>query len=218
MPATVDLYVGVEVDQLGQFVVAQNRLRHDDLATGVLVRVEQVALRPDRALQTGHHLFADGVQRRVGHLGEQLLEVVEQHPRALGEHGDRRVGSHRADRLGAGSGHRRNQQVELLVGVTENQLPQHNPMVRHPHVVALRQLGQRNQPVVQPLLVGLLGGQLGLDLLVGDDAALCGVDQEHPAGLQPHPAHHLRRVEVQHSGLGGHHDQAVLGYPNPRRA
>ena len=43
VPATVDLAVGVEVDQLGQFVVAQHRLRQDDLATGVLVRVEQVA-------------------------------------------------------------------------------------------------------------------------------------------------------------------------------
>ena len=36
-------------------------------------------------------------------------------------------------------------------------------------------------PGVEPLLVGLLGGELGLDLLVGDDAALGGVDQEHAA-------------------------------------
>lgn len=37
----------------------------------------------------------------------------------------------------------------------------------------------------------MLGGQLRFDLLVGDDAALRGVHQEHAAGLQPHPAHHL---------------------------
>jgi hypothetical protein len=37
---------------------------------------------------------------------------------------------------------------------------------------------------VQPLAVGLGGGQLGLDLGVVDDAALLQVDQEHLAGLQ----------------------------------
>ena len=65
------------------------------------------------------------------------------------------------------------------------------------------------QAGVEPLLVRVLGGQLGLDLLVGDDAALRGVDQEHAAGLQPHLLHDGRRVEVQHAGLGRHHDQAV---------
>ena len=108
---------------------------------------------PDGALQAGHHLFTDGVQRWVGHLREQLLEVVEQHARPLGEHRNRCIGSHRADRLRTGTGHRRHQQVKLLVGVTEDQLPQHDPMVRHPHVVALRQLVQRNQAVVEPLLI-----------------------------------------------------------------
>ena len=217
MPTAVDLDVRVEVDQLGQFVVAQNRLRQHDLAAGVLVRVEQITFSAGGSLQAGHHLFADGVQRRVGHLGEQLLEVVEQHPRPLGEHRNRSVGPHRADRLGAGARHRRHQQVELFVGVAENQLPQDNSMVRHPHVVALGQLGQRNQPVVQPLLIGVFGGQLGLDLLVGHDAALRGVDQKHPAWLQPHPAHHRRRVEVKHAGLGGHHHQTVVSDPNPGR-
>ena len=40
MPASVDLDVGVEVDQLGQLMVTQNRLLHRDLVTGFLVRVE----------------------------------------------------------------------------------------------------------------------------------------------------------------------------------
>ena len=123
MPTTVHLDVGVQVDQLGQLVVTQDRLRHHDLTAGILVGVEQVTFRPDRAGQAGHHLFADGVQRRVGHLGEQLLEVVEQHPRTLRQHRDRRIGAHRAKRLGAGACHRRDQQVEFFVGVAEHQLP-----------------------------------------------------------------------------------------------
>ena len=71
---------------------------------------------------------------------------------------------------------------------------------------------------VQPLLVGVLGGQFGLDLLVGDDAALGGVDQEHPARLQAHPLDHLGRVEVEDTDLGGHHHKTVLGHPDPGRA
>ena len=186
MLAAADLVIGIDVDQLGQFVVAQDRLRQHDLAARLRRRVEQVALRADGALQAGHHLFADGVQRRVGDLGEQLLEVVEQHPRPRREHGDRGVGAHRAQRLGAGARHRRDQQVELLVGVAEHLLAQHDPVMRHPDVVAVRQVVEVEQAGVEPLLIRVLGGQFGLDLLVVDDAALRGVDQEHPAGLQAH--------------------------------
>ena len=81
--------------------------------------------------------------------------------------------------------------------------------MRHADVVAGRQLVEVEQAGVEPLLVRLLGGQLGLDLLVGDDAALRGVDQEHAAGLQPHLLHDGGRVEVEHAGFGGHHDEAV---------
>ena len=51
----------------------------------------------DRAVERGDELFADRVERRVGDLGEELAEVVEEQPRLLGERGDRRVGAHRAD-------------------------------------------------------------------------------------------------------------------------
>ena len=78
-----DLVIGIDADQLRQLGVAQDRLRQHDLAARLGVRVEQVALGTDGALQAGHHLFANGVQRRVGHLGEQLLEVVVEHPRPL---------------------------------------------------------------------------------------------------------------------------------------
>ena len=40
------------------------------------------------------------------------------------------------------------------------------------------------KPGVQPVLIGVVGGELVLDLLVVDDAPLRGVDEEHAAGLQ----------------------------------
>ena len=48
---------------------------------------QQVAFRPDHRLHGRHDLLADGVQRRVCHLGEELLEVVVQRLRHVGEHG-----------------------------------------------------------------------------------------------------------------------------------
>ena len=54
-----------------------------------------------------------------------------------------------------------------------------------PRPPALRQRGQVHQAGVQPVLVRVLGGQRALDLLVGDDLPGGGVDEEHPARLQP---------------------------------
>ncbi len=42
---------------------------------------------------------------------------------------------------------------------------------------------------MEPVAVRVLGGEGGLDLLVVDDAALAGVDEEHLPGLQPALAH-----------------------------
>lgn len=95
MWAPIDLVVGIEADQLGELVVTQNRLGQHDLVAGVLVRVEQVTFAAGGALQAGHHLLADGVQRRVGHLGEQLMEVVVEHARTLRQHRNWSVGAHR---------------------------------------------------------------------------------------------------------------------------
>lgn len=93
--------VGVDVDELGQLVVVDDRERQGDGATGGRGGLQQVALRAERRVQRGDQLFADGVQRRVGDLREQLGEVVEEQPGALGERGDGRVGAHGADRLGS---------------------------------------------------------------------------------------------------------------------
>ena len=56
-----------------------------ELAAARPGRVEQVALRADGAAQAGDELLADRVQRRVGDLGEQLGEVVEEQPRPLAD-------------------------------------------------------------------------------------------------------------------------------------
>ncbi len=74
------------------------------------------------------------------------------------------------------------------------------------------------RPACSQSSYGLGGGQLGLDLVVLDDPALGGVDQEHPARLEPALGDHRGRVEVEDAGLAAEHDQAVFGAPPAARA
>ena len=75
-----------------------------------------------------------------------------------------------------------------------------------------------DQAGVEPLAVGLAGGELALDLVVADDPAVLGVDEEHPPGWSRPCADDGRGVEVEHAGLGGEHDEAVVGDPVPAGA
>ena len=112
----------LDVDEAGQLLVGQHGVVDEDLPAGLRPGVQQVALRSEPAVDRGDDLLPDGVQWRVGHLGEQLLEVVEQHPRALRQHGHRGVGAHGPERLLAVPGHRGDEDPQLLVGVAEGQL------------------------------------------------------------------------------------------------
>ena len=212
------LPVVVDVDDLGELVVAQHRERQDHLATARRARVEQVLLRTQLAEQRGDQLLADRVQRRVRDLGEQLAEVVVERPRPRREEGERGVVAHRADRLRPGGGHRLEEDVELLLGVAERLLALAQRRGRDDLALARRQVVEVDQAGVQPVLVRLLGGQRALDLGVVDDAAGGGVDQEHAARLQPALPHHRTRRHVQHADLGGQRDEPVLGDPVPGRA
>ena len=210
--------VVVDVQDLGELVVVDDRERQEHLPAGRRGRVEEVLLRAEGAPEAGHQLLADGVQRRVGHLGEQLAEVVVEQPGAVGQRGHRGVGAHRADRLGAGGRHRRHQDAQLLLGVAEQQLPADDGLVAGPGAAALGQRGQVHETRVQPVVVGVLGGQRPLDLLVGDDLPGRGVDQEHPAGLQPALGHDVGGRDVEDADLAGEDHQVVLGLPPAARA
>ena len=65
--------------------------------------------------------------------------------------------------------------------------------------------------------VRLRARQLALDLLVGDDAALDGVDQEDPARVQPLLDQDVFGRDVEHADLGRHDHQVVLGHVVARR-
>jgi hypothetical protein len=171
----------LNVGDLGELVVVDHRERQLDLGLADLLGIQEVAVGADGTGQRRHELFADGVQRRVGHLGEGLHEVIEEQPGALGQHGHGSVRAHGAERFGTGAGHRAEQDLQFLGGVAEGALADVDGRGRVDHVLALGKVVEVDQVVLDPLRPRVGGGHLGLDLFVVDDAAGFGIHQEHPA-------------------------------------
>ncbi len=148
------------------------------------VDVEQVGLGADERHQRHHDRLADRIDRRVGDLREQLLEVVVERLVLVGEDGERRVVAHRADALLAGLRHRAHQELDVFLRVAERLLAIEQRLAELASRRARRQVLELDAHAVDPLPVRLGRRELVLQLLVVDDAALLEVDQEHLAGLQ----------------------------------
>ena len=178
-----------------------------------VVDVQQVGLGADEAHQRHHHFLADRVDGRVRDLCETLLEVVVEGLVVSRQHRDRRVGAHRADGFLAVERHRCHQELDVLLRVAEGLLAVQQRFRRlwHAVVIGAGHLVQTHAQRVDPLPVGLGGGQLRLDLAVVDDAPLLQVDQEHLAGLQPPFLDDARIRDLgQHAGFRRHHHQIVF--------
>ena len=200
----------VQVPQLREIVVRDHRRVHLDVVARSRIGRQQVGLGAQRRSHVGHQLLADRVQRRVGHLREELLEVVVQEPRAIRENGERGVGAHRADRLGAGLSHRRDEDPQILLGVAESALQRADGFLRPGrNAGGRRQVVDVDQLLLQPRGVGLLAGEAALDLLVVDDPSLRRVDQEDAARMQPFLDQHVLRRDVEDAHLGRHDHHVV---------
>ena len=180
--------------------------------------MQQVSLRANGVAEAGDQLLADGIQGRIGYLGKQLREVVEQHPRLVAEYRNRRVGTHGAECLLPRPSHGQHQQLQLLQCVTKYPLaPQYRLVTPHLMITGGKIIDMQ-QTGMQPVFIGMIGGQVVLQFFVVDDAALRSVDEEHATGLQAALSDHLVGGDVEHSYLGGHHHHIVRGDPEPTGA
>ena len=84
----------IDVFDRSELFVGQNRMRNEQSMAMLLGRFEQVQLGPDVALQRHDDLFANRIDRRVGHLSKELFEVVIDHPRLVREAGQGGVVAH----------------------------------------------------------------------------------------------------------------------------
>lgn len=136
----------------------------------------------DGRARSRHNLFPNRIDRRIGDLGEHLLEIVIQSLGTAGQHSQRRIIAHRADRLRPAGRHRLQYLAQILERVAERLLAAaHTHMLRSGHPRRIRYLLQIDEMLIQPLPVRLFAGDGGFHLFVGDDPALLRIDQQHPS-------------------------------------
>ena len=90
--------------------------------------------------------------------------------------------------------------------------------MRHVLVALSWQIGDVDQALFDPFLVGPSGGQRGLNLLVLNNATGLHVHQEHTPRLYARALHNVLRRDIQDTSFGGHHHQALVGHPDAPRA
>ena len=158
-----------------------------------------------------HHLFANGIDRRIGDLGEKLFEVIKKRLRFVRQAGERGIGSHRTKRFLAVDRHRRHQEAHVFIGVPEGALAHHDGgVIGAVYARRLAEVFERDLVAGQPVGIAVPGRQLVLDLTIGNDAALFQIHQEHLARLQAAFHLYVFRLDRQYPGLGRHHHEVVV--------
>jgi hypothetical protein len=166
--------VAIDVPDLLHLIEVEHRLAHFESQRRVhLVDAEQVRLRTDERYERSNELFADRVDRGVGHLRKQLLEIMRQRLVLARQHCERRVVAHRADRLLAIGGNRLHDDLDIFLRVRERLLPIEQ---RHRGAQRRRLLGidvvELDPDALDPFRVGPRRSERILQLLVVNDAAL----------------------------------------------
>ena len=201
----------IQRPDLDQIHTGQDRvvdLQHTAVRTLFL---QQIPVGPDVDRSIRNDLLPQRVDRRVCHLGKQLLEIMKQRRMMPGQHSQRHIMPHGHRRLRPGARHRKDLLLHVLVGIAKS-LVQLVPDLLRVHrdlFIGNGQMIQMQQAVIQPLAVWLFPGIARLTLLVGEDALFFHVNKQHPAGLESRLFHNMRGIDVQHAHLGGQ-DHLVL--------
>ena len=201
----------IDLPQLLQLRVPQDGLGHHQLVAVVGRLAQKVDLRADAGLEAHHDRLPQRVDRGVGDLGEELLEVAVQRRAHVGHHGQGHVVAHRPGGLGGVARHRHQEHVQVLLGPAEGQLLGPQRLHTGDAGAPLGQVPDVHHALLEPLAVGPPAGQLALDLGVGHDQVALQVDQEQLPGEQAALGLHLVGGHLEHAGLGGEHHPAVLG-------
>ena len=176
----------VHMPDLIQGGIVDDRLVELDHAATLGRGVEEVGLGTQHRRGRSDNFLADRVDRRVGDLREELLEVVVEKNRLVGEHRKRGVRAHRADGLNSIPGHWAEDHALVFKGVTKRLLALEDRLViRQVFGRRLWQVREQDMVLIEPLTVGARGADFFFDLFVGNDAALRGIHEEHLAGLHP---------------------------------
>ena len=180
---------------------------------------EEVPVRAHIHRGIRHDLLPQGVNGRVGYLGEELLKVVKQGLLLVRENRQGDVRPHGHGGLVPGLCHGQDGLAHVLIGVAKNgvQLVPQGLVVDGYPPVGGGQVVQGDQLPVQPLSIGVGGGVAPLDLPVPLELSGNSIHQEHFAGTQTALPHDVLRRNVQHAHLRGEDHKAVVGLIVPGR-
>jgi hypothetical protein len=110
---------GVDAADLFQLVVAEHGMFEGYAVAGQGIFFQQVGVAADEAGEGHDQSFPDGIDGRVGDLGEELFEIAAEVLGLVAEHGQGNVGAHGAERFFAVEGHRCDEVVEVFGGIAE---------------------------------------------------------------------------------------------------
>ena len=178
--------------------------------------VEHVLFAADTGGQGHDVIFPQGIDGRVGHLGEHLAEVVVQGTLAGGEHRHRGVVPHGAHRLLAILAEHADHLIQLFKGVAEQLLVSLEPVIREfprsrAGIVHLLEGHQALAVLVHPLLVGVTALEIVINFEAGPDLAVAGIDHEQLPWADTALLQHFVRGVVPGAHFGGQRDELVLG-------
>ena len=140
---------------------------------------EEILLRSKSGTQSHDGPFANGINRRIGDLGKELLEVGEKEARIAGKGSERDVIAHRENRFLSTFDHGREHHVKILGGNALGDL-----VAGELHFIEINRRDvwlvgnkvlQFNAIFVDPFGVRFLSGELLFDLLVSEEFTRFGV-------------------------------------------
>ena len=213
----------VEALELLQVAVDEHRRLEDDPVGVALGLVEDVLLAADAGGQRHDVALAQGVDGRVGDLGEHLAEVVVESAYPGGEHRHGGVVAHGAHRLLAALAEHRHHLLEFLVRPVEQLLVDEAGVVVEVAGAAAEfeiavEGAQPPAALVHPAAVGVAALELAVDVPGSPAPPAEGVDDEQLAGADAALLHHLVGLVVPDADLGGEGDEVVAGDDVARRA
>ena len=201
----------IEMFDGGQFLVGKDGMRDAQPVRMPLCGLQQIPFRAAVALQRHDDLFPDGIDGRVGYLGETLLEVVVEHARLVGHHRQRGVVAHGAERIAQLPDQRLQHDFHGLDGIAEGvHARRQRGRVRRQRQGG-RQFFKFDALLFEPGGIRTGGRPFGLDFRIGDHAALLEVDQENTARLQTPLLHHALGGDLHHADFRRHDAAAVVG-------
>ena len=197
---------------LHQIHTGQNRMIDLQHAAVLRLLIQKVSIGTNVNRGIRDHLLTQGIDRGIGNLGKQLLEIIEQQLVLSGEHGKRNIMSHRGRGLHAVLCHREDVIPHVLIRVAENliELVAKLLIVGRYFFVRDGKSGQMQQVAVQPLTVRLASCIKALALLVRNDLFLLRIHKKDAARLQARLLHDMLRCNVENTDLRGQNQTVVI--------